>query len=151
MQRPIINQRPVEQTAYRREIKDHGYKSIFTNSWLVRQRNRSWIKGLGKIHKRVNSFIAGSAFCSGPPNREPTDSEKWLRVHMLARTMARHGWRVDKALGQNTQKSECVLKRSPIHRSTKKFHRLYGIRRELVKWTVSSWSTGHGIGALVLD
>ena len=48
MQRPIIDQHPVEQTAYRREIKDHGYKSVFTNSWLVRQRNRSWIKGLGK-------------------------------------------------------------------------------------------------------
>ena len=47
-QRPIIDQHPVEQTAYRREIKDHGYKSVFTNSWLVHQRNRSWIKGLGK-------------------------------------------------------------------------------------------------------
>ena len=29
-------------------IKDHGYTSVFTNSWLVRQRNRSWIKGWGK-------------------------------------------------------------------------------------------------------
>ena len=27
---------------------DKGYKSVFTNSWLVRQRHRSWIKGLGK-------------------------------------------------------------------------------------------------------
>ena len=44
----IIDQRPVEQTAYQRDIKDNGYKSVFTNSWLVRQRNRSWIKGLGK-------------------------------------------------------------------------------------------------------
>ena len=32
------------------------------------------------MHKRVNSFIACSAFCPGPPNREPTDSEKRLRV-----------------------------------------------------------------------
>ena len=47
-QRPIIDQHPVEQTAYRREIKDYGYKSIFTNYWPVHQRNRSWIKGLGK-------------------------------------------------------------------------------------------------------
>ena len=47
-QRPIIDQHPVQQTAYPREIKDNGYKSVFTNSWLVRQRNRSWIKGLGK-------------------------------------------------------------------------------------------------------
>ena len=45
---PSIDQRPVEQTAYRRDIPDNGYKSVFTNSWLVRQRNRSWIKGLGK-------------------------------------------------------------------------------------------------------
>ena len=49
-QRPIIDLHPVEQTAYRRDIKDNGYKSVFTNSWLVHvcQRNRSWIKGLGK-------------------------------------------------------------------------------------------------------
>ena len=47
-QPPIIDQCPVEQTACRREIKNNGYKSVFTNFWLVRQRNRSWIKGLGK-------------------------------------------------------------------------------------------------------
>ena len=47
-QQPIIDPHPVEQTAYRRDIKDNGYKSVFTNSWLVHQRNRSWIKGLGK-------------------------------------------------------------------------------------------------------
>ena len=47
-QRPIIDPHPVEHIAYRRDIKDNGYKSIFTNSWLARQRNRSWIKGLGK-------------------------------------------------------------------------------------------------------
>ena len=33
-----------------------------------------------KIHKRVNSFIAGSAFCPGLPNRNPMDSEKRLQV-----------------------------------------------------------------------
>ena len=48
MQRPIIDQHPVEQTAYQREVKDYGYKSVFTNSWPIRQRNRSWIKRLGK-------------------------------------------------------------------------------------------------------
>ena len=47
-QRPIIDKHPAEQTVYRRDIKDNGYKSVFTNSWLVRQRNRAWIKGLGK-------------------------------------------------------------------------------------------------------
>ena len=33
-----------EQTAFRRDIKDNGYKSVFTNLWLERQRNRSWIR-----------------------------------------------------------------------------------------------------------
>ena len=47
-QQPIIDQHPVEQMAYRKDIKENGYKSIFTNSWLVHQRNGSWIKGLGK-------------------------------------------------------------------------------------------------------
>ena len=39
----------------------------------------------------MNSFIAGSAFSPGPPNREPTDSEG------LWETIERHAWRVDKA------------------------------------------------------
>ena len=45
---PIIGLHPVEQTAFRRDIKDNGYKSVFTNLCLELQRNRSWIKGLGK-------------------------------------------------------------------------------------------------------
>ena len=45
----------------------------------------------------MNSFIAGSAFCSGPPNRGPLDSEKRLRVYKSSATMALHAWRVDKA------------------------------------------------------
>ena len=32
--RPIIGPHPVEQTAFRRDIKDNGYKSVFTNLWL---------------------------------------------------------------------------------------------------------------------
>ena len=42
--RPIIGPHPVEQTAFRRDIKDNGYKSVFTNLWLERQWNRSWIR-----------------------------------------------------------------------------------------------------------
>ena len=34
--RPIIGPHPVEQTAFLRDIKDNGYKSIFTNLWLER-------------------------------------------------------------------------------------------------------------------
>ena len=33
-----------------------------------------------KSTKRVNLFIVCSAFCPGPPNRDPMDSEKPLRV-----------------------------------------------------------------------
>ena len=37
----------------------HGYKSVFTNSWLVRQRNRSWVKGLGKnLQEWTRSLLA---------------------------------------------------------------------------------------------
>ena len=32
--------------------RDNGYKSVFTNSWLVCQRHRSWIKGLGKNQQK---------------------------------------------------------------------------------------------------
>ena len=57
---------------------DNGYKSVFTNSWLVRQMHRSWSKGIRqKSTKRVNSFIACSAFCPGPPNKPP-------RTHPMA-------------------------------------------------------------------
>ena len=42
--RPIIGLHPVEQTAFRRDNKDNGYKSVFTNLCLERQRNRSWIR-----------------------------------------------------------------------------------------------------------
>ena len=67
--RQIIGLRPVEQTAFRRDIKDNGYKSVFTNLWLERQLNRSWIRDYAKIQERVNSFIDGSAFCPGAPKK----------------------------------------------------------------------------------
>ena len=50
-----------------------------------------------KSTKRVNLFIAYTAFSPGPPNRDPMDSEKRLRVYKSSTTMARHAWRVDKA------------------------------------------------------
>ena len=64
-QRPIIDQHPVKQTAYRRAIKYHGYKSVFTISWLVRQRNRSWIKGLGKNPQKSELFHCWQCLLSG--------------------------------------------------------------------------------------
>ena len=71
----------------------------------------------------VNSFIDGSGFCPGPPNRVPSDSEKHLRVYTSFCTMSRpHVWRVDTATRvacwhgprQNLQKTECVLRRLSI-------------------------------------
>ena len=67
-QRPIIDPQPVEQTSYWRDIKNNGYKSVFTNSWLVRQRNKSWIKGLGKNPQKSELIywrqcLLSGAFC----------------------------------------------------------------------------------------
>ena len=93
-QQPIINQHPVEQTAYRREIKDYGYKSVFTNSWLVCQRNRSWIKRLGKNPQKSELVHRWQCLLSGAT--EPC-------THGLQETIACiqaprwHGMRVDKA------------------------------------------------------
>ena len=45
----------------------NGYKSVFTNPWLLRQKNRSFDKGIRQIStKRVNSFIVCCADCSEP-------------------------------------------------------------------------------------
>ena len=107
----------------RRHTTERSKTMNINPSWLVRRRNRSWIKGLGKNPKRVNSFIACSAFCLGPPNHDHMDSEKRLRVYKSSATMARRGtprvacWQGSR---QNTQKSECAFRRSPIRRSPKK-------------------------------
>ena len=78
-QRPIIDQHSVEQTAYRREIKDNGCKSVpLQIPWLVRQRNRS--------------------FCPGPLNRDPMESEKqWRGIQVKCHDDTA---RVDKAAAQ---------------------------------------------------
>ena len=50
-QRPIIDQHPgLTDGIPERDQRPHdnGYKSVFTNSWLICQRHRSWINGLGK-------------------------------------------------------------------------------------------------------
>ena len=95
-----VEQRLVEQTAYRTEKKrpcDNGYKSVFTNPWLLRQKQVFDKRIRQKSTKRVNSLIVCSAICPGPPNRDPMDSEKRLRVYTSAATMARHEWHVDKS------------------------------------------------------
>ena len=75
----------IDQTAYH------------TNSWLVRLRNRSWIKGLGKNPQKSELIHCLQCLLSRLPNHKPMDSEKRLRVYKSSATMARHVWRVDKA------------------------------------------------------
>ena len=59
-QRPIIDQRPVEQTAFQREIKD-----------LV-TRHRSWIKGLGQNpQKEWTRSLLAVPFVRGHPTVTP--------------------------------------------------------------------------------
>ena len=76
----------------------------------------------------MNSFIDGSAFCPGAPKRVPSDSEKQLRVYTPSHVC--HGYR------QNSQKTECVLRRPPIEN---KIAGLNGHRSEQVK-TSAEWS-----------
>ena len=59
--------------------KLHGYKSVFTNSWLVRQRNRSWIKGLGKNPQKSKLVHFWQCLLSGA-------TEPW--AHGLRETIA---------------------------------------------------------------
>ena len=74
------------------------------NPWLERQRNRSWIRDYAKIHKKVYSFIDGSAFCPGAPKRVPSDTEKHLRVYTSSHKYHSHVWRVDTATGKTLKK-----------------------------------------------
>ena len=79
--RPIIDQRPVEQTAYRREIK--GLVTMDINPFLYNflagmSKEPVLDKGIRqKSTKRVNSFIVCSAFCPGPSNRDPRTVTPW--------------------------------------------------------------------------
>ena len=101
-QRPIIDQNPVKQTAYRRKIKDNGYKSVFTNCSLVRQRNMSWIKEWTRSLLAV-PFVRG--YRTVNPRTPRNDC-------VYTSQAPRQG-------SQNTQKSECAFRRSPIGRSPK--------------------------------
>ena len=111
-QRPIIDQRPVEQTAFQREIKDLVTMDINPSlqilGWYVKAQILD--KGIRqKYTKRVNSFIACSAFYPGRPNRDPRDSEKRWRVYTSIAMMARHAWRVYKSSGKkHTNRNACT-------------------------------------------
>ena len=81
---PIINQHPVE-----RHIKE---RSKTMNSWLVRQRNRSWIKGLGKNQqKEWTRSLLGEPYVRGHRTVTP-----WTQRNDCVYSQAPR-WRVDKA------------------------------------------------------
>ena len=68
-----------------------------------------YIKGTGqKSTKRVNLFITCSAFCPGPPNRDQTMACIHVNCHDGTPCVA-----CLQVFRQNTQKSECVYRRSP--------------------------------------
>ena len=53
MQQPIIDQHPVEQTAYRREIKGHGYIKIRLYKFLaVTSKEQVLDKGIRQKSKK---------------------------------------------------------------------------------------------------
>ena len=111
-------------TAYRRDIKDNGHKSVFTNSWLVRQRNRSWRKGIRqKSTKEWTHSLTAVPFVWGHRTVSPRTPEKHLRVYTSSRTMSR----------PRVACWHTVLRRPPIGGWKKKVG-LNGIRCELVNY-----------------
>ena len=81
---------------------DNGYKSVFTNSWLVCQGNRSWIKGLGKnLQKEWTRSLFAVPFVRGRRTVTPwtprndcvhtSQPQQWHATHgMLASLPATH-------------------------------------------------------------
>ena len=127
-QRPIIDPHPVEQTAYRRDIKDNGYKSVFTNSWLVRQRNRLWIKGLGKNPQKSELIHWQQCLLSGATEPCPLGLRETLAcIHVtlhnvmatcgvltwLLAKLAKNGMRVKMSADRWLNKN-CGFKRHPM-------------------------------------
>ena len=112
---------------------DNGYKSVFTNSWLVRQRHRSWIKGLGKNpQKEWTRSLLAVPFVRGAPTVTPRDS----RETMACIHVNRHDGTCLQVFRQNTQKSECRIGRP---------------NKNLRVYTASdaNWLKTHGINFLV--
>ena len=112
--RPIIGPHPVEQTAFRRDIKDNGYKSVFTNLWLVRQRNRSWIKGLGKNPQKSELIHWWQCLLSGATEPCPLGLWETLAcIHVIPHNVtATCGVLI--RLPAKLSKTECMLSRSAV-------------------------------------
>ena len=147
-QRPIIDRHPVGrwlilQTAFTTEIKDNGYKSVFTNSWLVCQRNRSWIlKGSGKNPQKSELIHWWQCLLSGATEPCPLGLRETLAcIHVIPHnvTPCVLCWRGSRPNTQTNRKKWMRVKTLVIRPSQQKFAGLYGIRCELVKATVQFW------------
>ena len=100
--------------------KTMGINPSLQNSWLVRPRNRSLIKGLGKNPQKSELIHWRQCFLS----RATEPCPLWLRetlacIHVIPhnvtpRVACWHGSR------PNSQKMECVLRRPPIRGWKKK-------------------------------
>ena len=124
----IIDQHLVEQTAYRRDVKDNGYESVFTNSWLVRQRNMVVDKEIRqKSTKEWTHSLTAVPFVRG----HRTVSPRIPRNTCV--------WCVDTAPGQ---KNRIRVNGRPPIRGWKQIAGLYGIRYELVNRAVAYDVTG---------
>ena len=116
--RPIIGPHPVEQTAFQRDIKDNGYKSVFTNFLAgtskeqvvdkgIRQKStKEWTHSLMAV-----PFVRGhrSVFSWTPRNTCVYTSHP---MFVTATSGMLTG-----ATGTTLQQRECVLRRPPIGRS----------------------------------
>ena len=110
--RPLINPHPVEQI-YQRDIKDNGYKSVFTNSWLVHQRNRSWINGLGKNPQKSELIHWRQCLLSGAT--EPCPLRETLAcIHVIPQQCHGHVCRNVTAPSKTHKKWNAVLRRPPL-------------------------------------
>ena len=130
---PSIDQCPVEQTAFMTEIKDNGYQSVFTNSWLVRQRNGSWIKGLGKNQQKSELIHWWQSLLSGATEPCPLGLQETLAcIHVIPRNVTPRVacWRGSRP---NLQKNRMRVKTLADRPSQQIFAGLYGVRCELVK------------------
>ena len=95
---------------------DNGYKSVFTNFWLVRQRHRH----KSELVHCLQCLLSGAT----------GDSKKRWRVYTSIAMMACHAWRVYKSSGKtHKNRNACI----DAHQT---FAGLYGIRCALVKCNV---------------
>ena len=126
-QRPIIDQRPIEQTAFQREIKDLVTMDINPSLQILGWYVKAHVSDKGirqKSTKRVNSFIACSAFCPGPWPQGLWETMAFIHINRHDGT-PRHAWCVYKSSGKTHKNRNACIDASSIGRPNKNFAGLY--------------------------